>query len=165
MKVLSVSCNNCGAPLEVPRKTRFLTCKFCESRLEIQKSDSAYFTNVIEAVHEMKDDVETIKMQNSLERLDREWGMERQRWTTTDKHGRSSVPSFAAAIMFMVAGSVAGIVILSTAPGGFGNFGLVFLAFGLLGGTFSLSRAKNYAARRRRYESKRRDLARGLRGR
>ena len=73
MKVISISCNHCGAPLDVPLKTRYLTCSFCESRLEVQQSGNAYFTSVLEAVSQIEEDVGTIKLQNELERIDREW--------------------------------------------------------------------------------------------
>jgi uncharacterized Zn finger protein (UPF0148 family) len=165
MKVLNVSCNNCGAPLEVPHKTRFVTCTFCESRLEIQKTDSAYFTSVLEAVHEMKDDVETIKMQNELERIDREWSMEREGMMRTDKHGRSHVPSVANAGFVMVGGCVMGVFALNMMPSGMNMFGVVFIVISVAGGLLTLTRAKRYASRRRNYESRRRGLARELRRR
>ena len=105
MKLISIACNNCGAPLDVPLKTRYLTCSFCESRLEVQQSGNAYFTSVLEAVSEIKEDVGTIKLQNELERIDREWEMERSGLLVTDKHGRSSVPSTGHLVMsFLVAG-------------------------------------------------------------
>ena len=91
MKVISVSCNHCGAPLEVPKKARFVTCKYCSSRLAIKATESATYTEVLEAIGERTEkiaqDVETIKLQNRLERLDREWQTDRRRFMTRDKHG------------------------------------------------------------------------------
>ncbi len=52
MRLLSLTCNHCGAPLEVPAKTRFLTCNYCSSRLEVHRSGSAVHTEVLEAIEE-----------------------------------------------------------------------------------------------------------------
>ena len=169
MKILNVSCNNCGAPLEVPHKTRFLTCTFCESRLEVQRTDSAYYTNVLEvvqqAVHEVKDDMETIKLQNDLERIDREWNMEREKWLTTDKHGGRHAPSAGVAIAIMIGAIAGGVFIMANAPDQMRLFGIAFMGFGALGGAFMISRARQYESRKQRYLTRRRQVARALRGR
>lgn len=164
MKVLNVSCNNCGAPLEVPRATRFVTCKFCESRLKIQNNDSAYFTSVIEAVHDMKDDVETIKMQNRLERVDREWSMEREGYVRACKQGHRSVPTAVGGIFIIVLASIGGLI-MTPAVTGSPMIGIVFAGVGIMIGLSTLNRARQYGGRRERYEAKRRELTRGLRGR
>jgi DNA-directed RNA polymerase subunit RPC12/RpoP len=49
---LSVNCNHCGATLEVDENTRFVTCKYCHSRLAIQTTGSAVFTKVLEKLEE-----------------------------------------------------------------------------------------------------------------
>ena len=33
MRLVSLNCNQCGAPLEVPEKVQFLTCGYCSARL------------------------------------------------------------------------------------------------------------------------------------
>ncbi|MFM7607050.1 MAG: hypothetical protein ACKO8Z_17870 [Prosthecobacter sp.] len=33
METLFVSCNHCGAPLQIGKGTRFVTCQFCQSNL------------------------------------------------------------------------------------------------------------------------------------
>ncbi len=114
MRVLSVTCNHCGAPLEVPKKAKFVTCSFCSSRLAVHHSGNAVYTEVLESIEqktaEIAEDVETIKHQNDLERLDREWMMGKQQFMVRGKHGEYRVPS--------TAGSVIGMVL----AGGFGLF-------------------------------------------
>jgi DNA-directed RNA polymerase subunit RPC12/RpoP len=52
MELISLSCNNCGAPLEAPESAKYLTCAFCGSRLSVQRTGSAYYTNVMEQIAE-----------------------------------------------------------------------------------------------------------------
>ena len=66
MKHIYLTCNKCGASLEVPEATRFLTCTACSSQLEVHRSGSTAYTEVLEAVEPVKLDLE-------LEKLDREW--------------------------------------------------------------------------------------------
>ena len=50
MELITLSCNQCGAPLEAPPSARFLTCAHCGSRLSVQRTGSAYYTEVMEQV-------------------------------------------------------------------------------------------------------------------
>lgn len=76
METLSVRCNHCGAPLQVSDATRFVTCQFCQSSLEVKRTDSTIFTEEVAKIAEhtgkMADSLEVIALQNELERLDRE---------------------------------------------------------------------------------------------
>jgi len=72
MKTLTLTCNQCGEPLEVPEGTRFLTCTACSSQLEVHRSGSTAYTEVLEAT-------ETAKLELELEKLDREWMEEKER--------------------------------------------------------------------------------------
>lgn len=65
----ALSCGKCGAPLTVPGEVRYLACTFCGARLEVRREGGAAFTAVLER---LADDVETVRLQNDLERLDRE---------------------------------------------------------------------------------------------
>jgi hypothetical protein len=78
MMPLKLTCNQCGESLEVPEETRFLTCTACSSQLEVHRSGSTAYTEVLEAV-------EPAKLELELEKLDREWMEE------IEKH-HSSVP-------------------------------------------------------------------------
>ena len=41
VKVDSVACNHCGAPLQVGSGTRFVTCAHCGSQLEVHRTGSS----------------------------------------------------------------------------------------------------------------------------
>lgn len=93
MNVVSVSCNHCGASLEFPEKTKFVTCNYCKSKLKVEASGSAFYTEeILEEVREVADDVETIKLQNRLERLDREWQMGCKKYMIRTKDGHEVLP-------------------------------------------------------------------------
>mgnify|MGYP001096205623 CR=1 FL=1 len=49
MRILAITCNQCGTPLEVPEETRYLTCTACFSQLEVHCSGNATYTEVLEA--------------------------------------------------------------------------------------------------------------------
>ena len=67
MEMISVSCNHCGAPLKVGPNSRFVTCTFCNSRLEVKRSDSAIFTEEISRIanttQQMAGSLEVIELQ------------------------------------------------------------------------------------------------------
>jgi len=76
METLSVRCNHCGAPLQVSDATRFVTCQFCHSSLEVKRTESSIFTEEVAKIAEntgkMAESLEVIALQNEIERLDRE---------------------------------------------------------------------------------------------
>lgn len=80
METLSVRCNHCGAPLQVAEGTRYVTCQFCQSHLEVRRTDSSIFTEEVaklaQNTEKMADSLEVITLQNEIERLDREHGPE-----------------------------------------------------------------------------------------
>jgi len=81
METLSVRCNHCGAPLQVADNTRFVTCQFCQSSLEVKRTDSSVFTEEVAKIAEntgkMAESLEVITLQNEIERLDRDHAPER----------------------------------------------------------------------------------------
>lgn len=52
MDLISLSRNNCGAPREVPESAKYLTCSHCGSRLAVQRTGTAYYTNLMEQITE-----------------------------------------------------------------------------------------------------------------
>jgi hypothetical protein len=91
MEMVSVSCNNCGAPLKVGAQVRFVTCQFCNTQLEIKRSDSTVFTEQIsriaDSTAQMAQDLEAIKLQNEIERIDREAGARSEESLRSDRSG------------------------------------------------------------------------------
>src|SRR3954464_7478038 len=98
-QVINVACNKCGASLPVTAGTRFVTCAYCGSQLEIPRSGSAVYTEVLQSIDQrtqrIEQDVEQIKRQNELEQLDRDWMMRREQFMVTNKNGVRSLPGAA----------------------------------------------------------------------
>lgn len=174
MKALSLSCNHCGAALSVPEKTNFVTCSYCSSRLKIQKEGGAVYSEVLEEVKEIADDVSIIKMQNRLERLDREWQKERETYMIRRKDGHVSEPSTGGNIIgflflipfigvcLFIAGSASKMGapgIFSIVPVGIGVFAIVAAIFAMISGT---GKSSKYQERKQLYEDKRRQLTKEL---
>jgi LSD1 subclass zinc finger protein len=57
MEMLSMSCNKCGAPLEVPTGTNFVTCAFCKASLAIRTSGNAAYTEVLANIDRKTDEI------------------------------------------------------------------------------------------------------------
>lgn len=95
MKVTSLACNNCGAPLEVAETTKFATCTHCGSRLSITHTGSAAYTEVLAQIgqhtEQMSDDLAAIRLHNELERLDREAQDARVKWQSHLSHISTTV--------------------------------------------------------------------------
>ncbi len=98
MDLITVSCNQCAAPLEVSASSRFVTCSFCQSQLEIHQSDSAAFTSVLDELKQQTDTIErdvfVIRKQNELAQLDRDWAAAKER--PQEKHDATPIGMFMA---------------------------------------------------------------------
>ena len=96
MKLLTLACQHCGAPLEVPAKVKHLTCQFCGTRLQVQKAGSAAYTEtlgeVAENVAKVAATTEQLRIEQEIARLDREWQLGRERFMVRGKDGQLSVP-------------------------------------------------------------------------
>jgi hypothetical protein len=81
MTTLELACNQCGAPLDVPVQTRFATCAHCGSRLSVHRNPTAAWTELAEQLvneaSRIGDGVTLLTLQAEVERLDREWQMQR----------------------------------------------------------------------------------------
>lgn len=171
MKLVSVTCNNCGAPLEIPPATRFVTCGFCSSRLEVHHSGSALYTHVLEQLKEQTRqiavDVEVLKRQNELEQLDREWMMERERFQSRSRDGRYHVPTVTGSVVgaaIAVGFAIFWIAMASAmrAPTPFVLFGILFVGVAIVGGIVGVTKATSYQQCKKRYEQRRREVLRRL---
>ncbi|HWB61453.1 MAG TPA: hypothetical protein VG733_18370 [Chthoniobacteraceae bacterium] len=187
LQIIDVSCNHCGATLKVDEKTRFVTCSYCHSRLAIQRSDSAVFTEALEKIEEhtggMAENLKLIQLQNELEQLDREWMMSRESLMVSGEHGSRYEPSAIAGVVLILFGLFGGGIWIyfttsfmrqSSFPQGFppgfpGHssfgmpsifpfFGVAFIIFGILGGMSVINKAGRLGDSRRSYEMRRSSL-------
>lgn len=170
LQVLSVTCNHCGAPLEVPPSARFVTCRYCNSRLAVHQSGGAAYTEVLEQIdartQQIASDVETIKLQNELEQLDREWMVDQQNFLERDSEGHSQLSQglTAASVvgLLLVVGFIIYFISSSASMGAppifpiFGVGMLVLVTFAVIRG---MKKATEYREAQERCKRRRRDLS------
>jgi DNA-directed RNA polymerase subunit RPC12/RpoP len=177
METQAISCNHCGAPLQVQASTRFVTCGHCGSQLRIERSKDAIFTEVLEDMRatqtEMAADLETLRLQNELERIDREWERESRKYEIVDNNGRRSTPGTGSSISAVLGGGVAIVFLLfwisqasqMGAPSIFPLFGGVALIAAVFGILRTLGKSNAYAEAERKHRQRRSRLLAELRER
>ena len=177
MDVLSVACNNCGAPLEVSPGTNFVTCQHCGSSLAVRRTGSSLYTELLEKLDRrtegMSDQLAEIAYRAELERIDREWDEERRCYLTRDKHGHTHEPTALGAKISGVLAIGAGLFFsavscnmtgpLEGGPGGFVNiiplFGLLMAGYGVYLLVNGSARARQFEAARQVYQRRRQNVS------
>ncbi len=174
MQIQSLSCSHCGAPLDVPAGTSYLTCAHCGSRLKVNRTASALFTEVMEEIsghtEAMVSHLEMIRLQNELERIDREWQIEREKHLTHDNNGARSVPSSGSGIASVIGGIVAaafgifwiGAASSMSAPPFMVLGGVVFVIAALASGVSGAVKASDYQKAEEDYQKRRAEILRQL---
>ena len=172
VQAVSLTCNHCGASLDVQPGTRFVTCAHCGSRLEVHRSGNAAYTEVLDAIQEhterIAQDVGAIRRQNELEQLDREWGMKQAALMMHDKRGRPFVPTrgiaLGGSIFVAIFGVIWTAIAFSMGGGLFGLFGVVFVAMALFMGYSTYRKAGDFEQAHRDYQRRREELLRDAGG-
>ncbi|MFO0565220.1 MAG: hypothetical protein U0263_06135 [Polyangiaceae bacterium] len=107
MELVKLSCNGCGADLDVPDDARFVTCRYCAARLEVGHTDGVAFTRVREAVARVEKKTErladevrglqaanrALALERELDALEKQWESEREGLMVRSKDGTLSVPT------------------------------------------------------------------------
>jgi hypothetical protein len=170
-RVMKLCCQGCGADLQVTDEIRFVTCNYCQSKLEIVRDTSVTHTRVLEKLERTTEriagNLKVIELQNDLERLDREWETARTGMLVRDKHGNVSEPSAAASTVGGLIAIVGGVV-FTIASGSMGTpmlfplFGLLFVGVGIFNLISGPVKASEYRDLRQRYETQRQRMIRAI---
>lgn len=177
MELTQVSCNGCGAALQVPEGARFVTCRYCNASLEIKRTDSAIYTETLNRIDqrtaEMAEDLDAIRHAQEIERLDREWADRREGFMRRSKNGITREPTVAGGIAAIIITGAFGlfwtIMAFSMTSGAaahgapsavaiFPCFGVVFIAAGVITGITSISKALRYQQAQRDFQRQREEL-------
>jgi hypothetical protein len=167
----SVACNNCGAALEVGPSTRFVTCTYCSSQLEVHRTGAAAYTEVLHAIHQntqqIAQDVQAIRQQNELEALDREWAIQREQFMTRNEDGSRSVPNATGSVVGAVVAALFGIIWIgfTSSMGGdslFPLFGVLFIGVAIWAAIHGYRKAGAYAEAERNYQRRREEVMRRM---
>jgi DNA-directed RNA polymerase subunit RPC12/RpoP len=172
METISVRCNHCGAPLDVGMQTRFVTCQFCNSQLEIKRTDSSVFTEEVERIarntDKMANSLEVIKLQNEIEQLDREWSAKQAEAAPSGKRGGPQTTGGAVfglvfAVFFaIVCFSMAGAAGSHGAPSIFSMVPVGMGIFALVAAIMNLAKSSSLDQSRGAYQQRRGELMRKL---
>ena len=166
MELKSVSCGNCGAPLQVPGAVRFLTCNHCGSSLEIKHTDSVTYSEKIAQIDErterLEQKLEILELERELDQIDSRWQATREKLMVSNKDGGKRVPTTGGALIGVTVSTIFGLVFVG---GGLSSGNGVPLAMGtfviVIGGCvaiFAFTKAGAYADAERRYRSHRREV-------
>ena len=173
LELLSVTCNHCGGPLQVPPDARFITCAHCGSRLEVHRTGSAVYTQVLDAIDQrtqrIEQDVQAIKRQNELEQLDREWQMRREQYLTRDRNGNTVQPGAGGGIVILLGSLLVGAfgifwtvsLLNAGGPPMMALFGVVFTIAAVGGGIFAMVKTQGYREAEQAYQRERARLLQG----
>jgi len=166
MKIHSVSCNNCGAPLEVEEGINYITCRFCNSRLEIKKSDSTHYTRVIEQLKadnkKMAKDVARLDLERELAELDRDWEKKQETIKINTRFGKKKPTKLMAGLHVFIA-LICGIVLTAfMSKENNGNEGLIFgfiaVIILLASALYTYTKSNEYNNQEKNYHTSRENL-------
>lgn len=175
-----LTCNSCGAPLDVPETASFITCNHCSTQLAVRRSENVTFTEKLhqlaEQTEQLSERIDDLHSHSEVAALDREWEFEREKYMVTGKEGLRHIPTETASVAGGVIVTVFGCFWTAMATGmawsapGHGVFGIVKVIFPLFGVLFviagvasslsSYSKAGNYRRAEKRYHRRRADLLR-----
>jgi len=158
----SITCNHCGAPLQIPSGTNYITCTHCGSNLAVRRNASVVFTETIDKLssttEQLASQVARLERNQKLDSLDRNWQAHQKRYMITDSEGRQRLPDETMAIMGGVVAVVFGCFwtafAYSMSPM-FSLFGLVFIAFGIGTSMIYVKKARQLKKAEARYRRER----------
>lgn len=159
----SLSCNNCGAPLNVPHSANFVTCNHCRTQLAIRRTPTASYTERLAEMsrktEELTEQVKHLACQNELAAIDRDWEREKERHMITGKHGHKRLPNPTLALI--AGGALAllggGLLVIGATSGSpqMLLMGFAVGAVGLFAGIHEHTKAGDYRAALARYRRRR----------
>jgi hypothetical protein len=171
MKITKVCCQGCGADLQVDETVRYVTCNYCQARLEVVHDPSVTHTRLMEKLEKnterMAENLRVIELQNDLARIDREWEQQKEGFMVTGKHGHRSLPSTAGSAVGGVFAAVFGVVWIGAAssmgaPAPFVLFGVVFVGFAIFNAVNGASKANAHQSAEALHQSQRAEMIRKI---
>lgn len=171
MKVTKVCCQGCGADLQIDETIRFVTCNYCNARLEVVHDETVTHTRQLDKIErttaQIAGNLKVIELQNDLERLDREWDNQRNGMLVRGKNGQVAEPSAFASVSGGIVAIVFGVVWLGMAsslgaPVFLPLFGLVFIGIAIVMMVTGTAKAAAYQKQQGIYEIRRSQLVHSL---
>jgi LSD1 subclass zinc finger protein len=160
----TVRCGGCGAPLEVPSGATFVTCRFCNTPLRVQRNESVVFTEVLQSLEEKTDRLlattEILRLESELHRLDRQWDRDSAQLMIKEEDGtrQPSRTAVAFAAPLVIAFGVAWTLIAGAMFPPMALFGLLFIGVAIYHMLHESHKASEWERKRAAYDAQRRAL-------
>jgi len=165
MKLQALSCQHCGAPIEVPIHVQFVTCEFCDARLQVCQEGSVAYTEVMDSIDQktdrIADDIKKLKAESELARIDRDWSNERESFMVRDQDNIVRKPNKIGTVFgsgFMVIFGIFWTFMAGSMNPMFVMFGLFFIVVAIFGGIAMFMKAERFESAQRRYRQRRQDV-------
>lgn len=165
-------CQGCGAILPVEEGIRFLTCNYCQARLEVVRDPATTHTRIIEEIDDrtrrMERKLDAIELRDRLTRLELSWRNYLDQTCTRDPQGNLQMPDSASPVLIgavSVIGTLVLCSILANDEGGRWLIVVIVPAGLFISWRLFASRAEKFRAfekERLRYEKVRADLRQRL---
>ena len=168
MRFVDSRCIHCGATLRVAQDAAHICCQYCKAELIVVRDGVAVTTQMLGEMNEnLGQKLDVLRVQNELERLDREWGMQREGFMVSGKDGARSLPSVTGSIFtggVMVAMGVVGVVIIAnaTAPPFVIFMPCILIVAGIVNAFTGMSKASAHDMAEAAYRARRCTLLREL---
>jgi len=170
MKVTKVCCQGCGADLQIDETIRYVTCNYCNARLEIVHDTTVTHSRQLDKIERTTDDLavklKVLELQNDIERLDREWEKFREAVLPRDQQGQLREPTVGTEVLAGISVCCVGLVLLIATVAN-GEFGWAFMCLPVFAiGVWIMKngggKAEDYQTQRYRYSTARKSLLQRL---
>lgn len=164
MRFVDSRCIHCGATLRVAQDAAYVCCHYCKAELQIVRDGPELTTRLLGEMNEnLGQKLDVLRMQNEVERLDREWSLERESFMVSNKNGARSLPSVTSSIfaggLMAVMGLVGTVTVAkATAPPFVILMPVVLLVAGIVNAFIGTSKASAHDTAEAAYQARRRAL-------
>ncbi|MES2659956.1 MAG: hypothetical protein V4689_15150 [Verrucomicrobiota bacterium] len=171
MKITKVCCQGCGANLKVDESIRYVTCNYCDARLEVIHDETVTHTRRLEKVEEetslLSKKMRVIELQNSIEHADRAWEKFRQSVSGRSENGQLVEPNAGVAIAVGIVGFVLGsfVIVMSfgaSSPWVGVSLGIALIVITCFAVRHDYRKAETFQLQKYRYETARKSLLQQL---
>ena len=118
MKISTLKCANCSAPLKVEADAKVTQCDHCQAYLAIESGESGLATKRLEKLEHstatLSAELRDVQRDLALEKLDRQWKRDRMRYGQTGRYGEVVMPSREGANTVLVIGVLFAVVLWLT---------------------------------------------------
>ena len=168
MRFVDSRCIHCGATLKVAQDATHICCQYCKAELQIVREGGEITTQMLGEMNEnLGQKLDVLRVQNEVERLDREWSLERETFMVSNQNGARKIPSSAGSLiggLFAAGFGIVWTVIASSsgAPGIFPMVGVIFVIIAVGTIVVGMSKASAHETAEAAYQRRRQELLREL---